>query len=217
MWVPRSSPGLAIDHRRVLIPVSLAFLVLLYFLVTPPLWVMMLAALVLPAYLLGSAVYVARREQAFEREFNLLLQRRATTELRQLVARAGWLRLAPPGTRDARLGLVALAAEDWGSAEEHLERAYILSSEGTMRRRMLPALLRAKYENGLWDEAREIAEDLVVRSEFPGTAELFLGLILVRDEETRERGVALLEEAARSLPGSDRERAERALAELRTA
>ena len=121
--------------------------------------------------------------------------------------------MGTPGYIDEKMGLIASLEEDWVGAAERLERAYIRSPL-VKKATLLPALLRVKYETGAWDEAAEIASDLTRIGDLTGTPELFLGLILCRRPKRREEGIELLEKAAEVLGGSDRQRAQRALAEL---
>ena len=215
MWVPSRSVSLQIEVRRALIPVSCGMIVLVWLALTPPLWVMLLLASALPLVLLLGLLALRRQQPSFEREFSRLIQKEDADGLNALVASARAIRwFAPPGYIDAKRGLIAALHGDWPDAGILLERAYIRSRERE-REQLLPSILRAKYETGQWDEATEIARMVMDRSPMPGTAELFLGLISVRQPENRETGIALLEKAAESLGGEDRSRAVRALDEIR--
>lgn len=215
MWVPKSNV-LTIDLRSGLLPLSLGLLYLLHLLVAPPLAVMLLLCLVLPGLLILWAVYLHRALPQFERSISVCLQRRDKGSLRRLLEEARVLRLlAPLGYFDAKRGMLASLEEDWERADEFLERAYVRQSKRAQKEALLPALLRAKYESGAWEEAREIAAQLVSSARFPGTAHLFLGLIKVREPDERDQGVALLKRAVEILSGEDRARGERALQELR--
>ena len=214
MWVPRSSPGPAISHRAALIVLSLTGLAALWVLAQPPMWVMFAVALVLPTAFFVEATWLRHRMEDFEPEFTLGLQRGDSAAMAQLLRQYRlFLRLAPPAYRHEKLGLAASLAEDWGEADVQLELAFHRRGHRNPRA-LLPAILRAKYENGLWNEAEEIAEELIAESPFAATAELFLGLILVRREGSAERGQELLESAAKVLAGADQARAQRAVEEL---
>lgn len=216
MWVPSTSRGLIVDWRRAVIPLSLGMLLAVWLVVRPPFWVMVLLALVLPAILLVGAIAVARQRPTFDKEFSRLLQRGDTPGLHTLIKKAWALRwFGPPGWSDEKRGLVASLEGDWALADRYLERAYVRADTGTQKT-LLPALLRAKYENGLWDEAEQIARDLLGKTRYPGTPELFLGLILARQNDAQKDAIKLLQRAAETLGGPDRERALKAVKELRT-
>ena len=151
-----------------------------------------------------------------ERSISVCLQRRDKGSLRRLLEEARLLRLlAPLGYFDAKRGMLATLEEDWERADELLERAYLRQSKKAQKEALLPAILRAKYESGAWEEAEEISAQLVGSARFPGTAHLFLGLIKARKPDERDQGIALLKQAVEVLSGEDRARAERALQELR--
>lgn len=214
MWVPSRSVGLQIEVRRALIPLSCGMIVLVWLALRPPLLVMLLLASALPLTLLMGLLALRRRQAPFEREFSRLIQKEDSDSLNALIAKSKAIRwFSPPGYIDAKRGLVAALQSNWPQAAILLERAYVRSRERE-REQLLPSILRAKYETGEWEEATEIAHMVIDRSPIPGTAELFLGLITVRQPENRTEGISLLKKAAESLGGEDRARAERALQEL---
>jgi hypothetical protein len=211
MWVPSTSRDLIVDWRRAFIPISLGALLLVWLAARPPFWVMLILACVLPAALTVGAVLVSREKPAFDKEFSRLLQREDAPGLHALLRRLRALRwFGPPGFLDEKRGLVASLEGDWALADKYLERAYVRSDANTQKA-LLPAVLRAKFESGVYDEAETIARDLLGKTRYPGTPELFLGLILAQRDETRQDAKRLLERAAETLGGSDRERAEAAI------
>lgn len=214
MWVPSTSRGLVVDYRRALIPLSLGLLLLVWLLAHPPFWVMLVLACLLPGLLTFEWLAVVRQRPAFDKEFSRLLQRSDVPGLHGLIDRSWALRrFGAPGYMDEKRGLVASLEGDWLLADRFLERAFV-KANGQTKRTLLPAVLRAKYENGMWDEAESIARELLGKTRFPGTPELFLGLILARRQAQRPEAMSLLERAAQTLGGPDRARAERALGEL---
>lgn len=217
MAVATTPPGLYYDVRRFLVPfgLSMGTITLIAFTARPPAFVLILMALVLPVYLVVDWTVLLRLCHQFEHQFVGLLQSNDVDGLKALLARSRLLRwMAPPSYIDVKRGLIALLDEDWPAALAHFERAERLTP-AAFRAPLLPLLVRVKYENGLWDEAEALSRELVGTTDYPTSAELFLGLILVRRPEERAQGVRLLEAAAESLGGRDKARAEAALAEVR--
>ena len=208
---------LTIEWRRGLLPLSLATIGVIYFTLHPPMWVLILLCCVLPSFLLAQGLYVRKHLPAFDRAFNLALQQGDPAALQRILDQAGPLTWsAPPGTFEEKRGLLATVKEDWERADDELERAWVRRSGRAARDALLPAILRAKYQLGEWDEAEQIADEVVTRAPFPGTPHLFLGLILARRDGRQDEAVALLREASQVLAGKDRERAMAALQELAT-
>jgi hypothetical protein len=214
MWVPSGSSGFKLELKRALIPLSLGAITIIYFVARPPLWALIALSLILPGYFVIERFVFQRLRPSFERSFSRRVQRGDVPGLTQVLSEARLLRwMGPPGYLAEKRGLVASIECDWSRAADLLEIAY--TRQPSYRRGLLlPALLRAKYETGAWDEATQIAQDLMGLGDLTGTPELFLGLILCRKPQRKEEGIELLEKATEVLGGSDLARARRALEEL---
>ncbi|MBN1944235.1 MAG: hypothetical protein JW797_01110 [Bradymonadales bacterium] len=214
MWVLSASDKWTVDFRRALLPGSLGLLLAIHLLFRPPLLLMLLLCALLPLYLVIERLLATQALQKLDREFSLLLTRQDIEGLKRLVKRAWWLRwFGPSGVLEEKKGLLALAEQNWDEANHQLEQAHA-RLDGRQRQRLLPPLLRARFEAGMWAEAEEIGRKLVGRGPFPTSAELFLGLILCRRPEERQEGIRLLRRARDTLGPEDRARAVKALEEL---
>ena len=205
-WMPTGNRGFRVDVRRALIPLSLAVMCFLAFGVKVPGWVLLFAALVVPAFYAWSAVYVTRNMRPFETEFNARLTHGDVNGLWTLYRDARLLRLlAPSWVMLAKLGLILTLRGEFRSANGVLEEAYEMSPK-SRRVDLLGPLARTKYELGDFESLQQIASQWKARSLFPGSAHVYLAAAYVEDpREDSEQARALLDEIQSGLP--EREKA----------
>ena len=215
MWVPQSKTFMSIHGRDLLLPLSISLLGVIYWYYRPEFWIMLLLSCVLPVYLYAERVWLKKAMEACDRAFIGELQRGdADGGMREIKHRLLLRFLAPAGYLDEKYGLLASSEARWDKADYHLMRSFRFYRKRTDRERLLPAILRVKFERGEHEDALKIATQLRARPDSTGISALFLGLLLGEGMEQRDRAVELLREAMMKLPGEDAKRAEDRLAEI---
>lgn len=209
-WMPSSNRGLHVDLRRAVIPLSLAILAIMAFVLHVPVWLLVLSSLVVPAFYGWSAWYVHRKMRPFEAEFTGLLTRRDVDGLWHLYREAKLLRfLAPSWVMLSKLGLILSLRGDHKAANTVLEEAYELSPK-TRRADLLGPIARTKYALGDFTSLKDIASQWKARSLFPGAANVYLAAAYVEDpREDSAEAAQLLDEIRGGLSSEETQLAER--------
>jgi tetratricopeptide (TPR) repeat protein len=215
MWAPQSRIFISINRRDFLLPFSISLLGYIYWYFRPEFWVMVLLSCVLPVYLYIERAWLRTAMKACDRALTGELQRGDTEGgMREIKHRLLLRLLAPAGYLDEKYGLLASAESRWEKAELHLLRSFRYYRKRSDRDRLLPAILRVKFERGELEDALKIATQLRARPDSTGVSALFLGLLLGEEMGQSERAIELLREAMVKLPGEDAQRAKDRLGEI---
>lgn len=207
----KGDTGLTIDWHKVLIPVSLLTMFILWTQFHAPVWVLALFSLWIPAYYVAYPWYLRRKWTEFDRQFAQQFQQQDYRGLLEFYRKQFFLRkFGPRGEMLSKLALIYSAMEKYREAEQVLERALDLTRRGG-RDRLYFNLANVKYELGKYDEAEQMYRALAKSSPYGHSVQTQLALIDLHRGQRTEEARRVLEAEREHAPGQLRRRIDEAL------